>query len=62
MLTADDLQITLGRLEEEGYIELIHGAAIASAPAPAAAAASITAFRPLPRAGPDAPASKRAIS
>ena len=50
MLTADDLQITLGRLEEEGYIELIHGAAIASAPPPAAAAASITAFRPLPPA------------
>ena len=42
MLTADDLQITLGRLEEEGYIELIHGAAIASAAAAIASTGSLS--------------------
>jgi len=53
MLLADDLQHTLGRLEEEGYIEvagvtrLVAGQTVA-APAPSAPLPSITAFRELP--------------
>lgn len=55
MLRADDLQHTLGALEEEGYIELltsISATTKSGAPTPAevTAQASITAFTPLPEA------------
>lgn len=43
MLQSDDLQHTLGLLEEEGYIELL-----AAKDKPAETLPSITAFRPLP--------------
>lgn len=46
LLTADDLQITLGRLEEEGYIELA-GKTAGGKPA-SGTTVSITAFRALP--------------
>lgn len=36
LVRAEDIRITLGRLEEEGYIALIDGAPTATAPAPAA--------------------------
>jgi hypothetical protein len=49
MLRADDLQNTLGSLEEAGYIELLTTiSAKAPAAANAATQASITAFGPLP--------------
>lgn len=50
MLQADDLQHTLGMLEEDGYIEVASGmtAAKPTAPILAAKPASVTAFGPLP--------------
>ena len=50
MLQSDDLQHTLGRLEEEGYIEIgsIKDDAATLRPAPAEPLPSITAFRPAP--------------
>jgi len=53
MLQSDDLQHTLGMLEEEGYIELRSTVDATGTPQPAAAPLpSITAFRELP-ADPD---------
>jgi hypothetical protein len=51
MLQADDLQHTLGLLEEAGHIEVsaIKDAAGQSQPAPSEALPSITAFRPAPQ-------------
>ena len=49
MLRADDLQNTLGSLEEAGYIELLTSiSAKPNASATAGTSASITAFGPLP--------------
>lgn len=45
LVRSDDLQHTLGRLEEDGYIELVSSAKKAPSVAPQAA---ITAFRELP--------------
>src|SRR5262245_23975227 len=49
MLLSDDLQHTLGILEEEGYIEVatVTGA-VGTAPAPAVPLPPVTAFRELP--------------
>ena len=49
MLLSDDLQHTLGMLEEEGYIELTTGSpSPAKAPQPEQRLPSITAFRAMP--------------
>ncbi len=50
MLQADDLQITLGLLEEQGLIEMasVKDASGAVKPAPAEPQPSISAFRPIP--------------
>ncbi|HRH73629.1 MAG TPA: hypothetical protein PLM62_11080 [Zoogloea sp.] len=45
MLQSDDLQHTLGMLEEDGFIEMIGPASAMSAGAPAAIQGSVTAFR-----------------
>lgn len=51
MLQSDDLQHTLGMLEEAGYIEVSAVTDLAGAPHPAAAPLpAVTAFRPLPAA------------
>ena len=47
MLRSDDLQHTLGMLEEEGFIELVAGATLTNSPT-SQAAHSITAFSELP--------------
>jgi len=51
MLQTDDLQHTLGLLEESGFIEIgaIKDAAGATQPAPSEPLPSITAFRPAPQ-------------